>query len=79
MVLGTVTYARGEQLSDQDQRDLESYFRALRHYYAIPASRPVFPTPQRRADRPKRPVRRSRQARNRANHPWRASLGGVDA
>jgi transcriptional regulator with XRE-family HTH domain len=52
--------------------DMEKYFTQLRSYYGIPDDQPVFPPD----DQPKQSSTRtvpSKGARNRSNHPWRAS------
>ncbi len=73
-----VMYFRDPQLSAKDRRDLETYYAMLRGYFDIPEDQPVFPELGEidNAERPALEQRRpSRHARNRADHPWRASVG----
>jgi transcriptional regulator with XRE-family HTH domain len=50
--------------------DMEKYFAQLRSYYGIPEDQPVFP-PQDRSARTSKRTEPSKEARNRADHPWR--------
>jgi transcriptional regulator with XRE-family HTH domain len=51
--------------------DMEKYFAQLRSYYGIPEDQPVFP-PTTRPSRTAKTPKPSADARNRADHPWRA-------
>ncbi len=70
-------YLRGAdlELSPQDRRDLEAFYDHLRTYYGIPSGEPVFPegdivNPPAQI----KPAPQPSGSRNRANHPWRASV-----
>ena len=68
---------RDVALSPADMADLNEYFTALRVFYDIPASKPVFPDTSHASDaRPEKPASGTVKAtgRNRADHPWRNSL-----
>lgn len=71
-------YLRHDGLTREDRRDLERYLALLRQYYEIPADQPVFPKAKQARPAEHRTVKQPRReaTRNRADHPWRASLGG---
>lgn len=70
-----IEYARkNSYLPPEEAAELERYYKQLRDYYGIPAGQPVFP-PKPRTKAPTPKASPDPTARNRVDHPWRASIG----
>ncbi len=70
----TTMYFREQQLPPYEAAELERYYKQLRDFYGIPEGQAVFP-PKPRNQKPERTAAPDPNARNRADHPWRATIG----